>query len=189
MTTAVQGWCLHPQRGREDRDSCWRTGTRRVISRWGVPCRCPRGCHKVAHPFFFLLWHPLSDVRWLPTNRHRLHTNRHRLHTNCHGLPTNRHRLPTNRHRLHTNRHRLPAAIVGRIGHSEFFFFPLWHPLRCPLCPCPATWPNATAHAPPPPPRYQCPCPNTTTAPAATTWAPESPYPSPQMSQWAPPRT
>ena len=96
---------------------------------------------------FFLLWHPLSDVWWLPTNRHRLQTNRHRLHTN-------RHRLHTNRHRLHTNRHRLPsytptaigypptaigytpmaigypptaigyppAAIVGRIGHSEFFF-------------------------------------------------------------------
>ena len=41
---------------------------------------------------FFLLWHPLSDVWWLPTNRHRLHTNRHRL-------PTNRHRLPTGRHR------------------------------------------------------------------------------------------
>ena len=52
----------------------------------------PRGCHKDAHPLFFLLWHPLSDVWWLPTNRHRLHTNRHRL-------PTNRHRLPTGRHR------------------------------------------------------------------------------------------
>ena len=49
--------------------------------------------------FFFLLRQPLSDVWWLPTNRHRLPTNRHRL-------PTNRHRLPTNRHRLHTNRHR-----------------------------------------------------------------------------------
>ena len=45
--------------------------------------------------FFFLLRQPLSDVWWLPTNRHR--------------LPTNRHRLPTNR--LHTNR-----------LHSEFFF-------------------------------------------------------------------
>ena len=41
--------------------------------------------------FFFLLRQPLSDVWWLPTNRHR--------------LPTNRHRLHTNRHRLHTNRH------------------------------------------------------------------------------------
>ena len=28
--------------------------------------------------FFFLLWHPLSDVWWLSTNRHRLPTNRHR---------------------------------------------------------------------------------------------------------------
>ena len=82
-----------------------------------------RGCHKDAQPFFFLLRQPLSDVWWLPTNRHRLptnrhrlhtnrhrlHTNRHRLHTNRHRLPTNRHRLPTNRHRLHTNRHRLPT--------------------------------------------------------------------------------
>ena len=74
-----------------------------------------RGCHKDAHPFFFLLWHPLSDVWWLPTNRHRLPTNRHRLPTNRHWLHTNRHRLPTNRHRLPTGRH--------RIGHSEFFFF------------------------------------------------------------------
>ena len=47
--------------------------------------------------FFFLLRQPLSDVCWLPTNRHR--------------LPTNRHRLPTNRHRLHTNQ-----------LHSEVFF-------------------------------------------------------------------
>ena len=97
-----------------------------------------RGCHKDAHPFF-LLWHPLSDVWCLPTNRHRLPTNRHRL-------PTNRHRLPTytltaigcpptavsytatpcgclgtaigcpsaapvthQRHRLHTNCHGLPT--------------------------------------------------------------------------------
>ena len=48
----------------------------------------PRGCHKDTHPFsflFFSLWHPLSDVWWLPTNRHQLHTNRARL-------PTNRHR-------------------------------------------------------------------------------------------------
>ena len=86
------------------------------------PLRPPpllRGCHKDAHPFFlffFLLWHPLSDVWWLPTNRHRLPTNRHwlptnrhRLTTNRHRLPTNRHRLPTNHHRLHTNRHRLPT--------------------------------------------------------------------------------
>ena len=77
--------------------------------------RHSRGCHKEAH-LFFLLWHPLSDVWWLstnrhrlPTNRHRLPTNRHRLPTNRHRLPTNRHRLPTNRHRLHTNRHRLPT--------------------------------------------------------------------------------
>ena len=40
--------------------------------------RLARGCHKDAHPFFFKLWHPLSDVLWLPTNRHRLPTNRHR---------------------------------------------------------------------------------------------------------------
>ena len=66
--------------------------------RRGVPLR---GCHKDAHPFFFffLLWHPLCDVWWLPTNRHRLHTNRHRLPTNRHRLPTNRHRTPTGRHR------------------------------------------------------------------------------------------
>ena len=57
--------------------------------------------------FFFLLRQPLSDVWWLPTNRHRLPTNRHRLPTNRHRLHTNRHRLHTNRHRLHTNRHRL----------------------------------------------------------------------------------
>ena len=57
----------------------------------------------------FLLWHPLSDVWWLPTNRHRLPTNRHGLHTNRHRLHANRHWLPTNRHRLHTNRHRLPT--------------------------------------------------------------------------------
>ena len=68
-----------------------------------------RGCHKDAQPFFFLLRQPLSDVWWLPTNRHRLPTNRHWLHTNHHRLPTNRHRLPTNRHRLPTNRHRLPT--------------------------------------------------------------------------------
>ena len=49
--------------------------------------------------FFFLLWHPLSDVSWLPTNRHWLPTNRHRLPTNRHRLPTNRHRLPTGHHR------------------------------------------------------------------------------------------
>ena len=66
-------------------------------------CASSRGCHKDAHPFFFLLWHPLSDVWYLPTNRHQLHTNHHRL-------PTNRHRLPT-------------GHIVGRIGHSEFFCF------------------------------------------------------------------
>ena len=59
--------------------------------------------------FFFLLRQPLSDVWWLPTNRHRLPTNRHRLHTNRYQLPTNRHRLHTNRHRLPTNRHRLPT--------------------------------------------------------------------------------
>ena len=69
-----------------------------------------RGCHRDAQPFFFfLLRQPLSDVWWLPTNRHRLPTNRHRLHTNRHRLHTNRHRLHTNRHRLHTNRHRLPT--------------------------------------------------------------------------------
>ena len=43
-------------------------------------------------PPFFLLWHPLSDFWWLPTNRHRLPTNRHRLHTNRDWLPTGRHR-------------------------------------------------------------------------------------------------
>ena len=48
--------------------------------------------------FFFLLRQPLSDVWWLPTNRHRLHTNRHRLPTNRHRLPTNCHQLPTGRH-------------------------------------------------------------------------------------------
>ena len=74
--------------------------------------------------FFFLLWHPLSDVWWLPTNRHRLPTNRHRLPTNRHRLPTNRHRLPTNRHRLPTGRHRR-AYWTLRV----FFFFSLWHPL------------------------------------------------------------
>ena len=68
-----------------------------------------RGCHQDAHLFFFLLWHPLSDVWWLPTNRHRLPTNRHWLHTNAIGYPL--------------------AAIVGRIGHSEFFFLSLRHPL------------------------------------------------------------
>ena len=72
---------------------------------------------------FFLLWHPLSDVWWLPTNRHRLHTNRHRL-------PTNRHRLPTNRHQLHTNRHRLPTGCHRRACWTlRVFFFSLWHPL------------------------------------------------------------
>ena len=55
--------------------------------------------------FFFLLWHPLSDVWWLLTNRHRLPTNRHRLPTNRHRLPTDRHRLPTNCQRLPTGRH------------------------------------------------------------------------------------
>ena len=71
-----------------------------------------RGCHKDAQPFFFffLLRQPLSEVWWLPTNRHRLPTNRHRL-------PTNRHRLPTNRH------HR--AYWTLRV----FFFFLLWQPL------------------------------------------------------------
>ena len=63
-----------------------------------------RGCHKDAHPppplfFYFLLWHPLSEVWWLPTNRHRLPTNRHRLYTNRHRLPTNHHRLSYGRHR------------------------------------------------------------------------------------------
>ena len=72
-------------------------------------CVSIRGCHKDAQPFFFLLRQPLSDVWWLPTNRHRLPTNRHRLHTNRYQLPTNRHRLHTNRHRLPTNRHRLPT--------------------------------------------------------------------------------
>ena len=108
--------------------------------------------------FFFLLRQPLSDVWWLPTNRHRLptnrhrlHTNRHRLHTNRHRLPTNRHRLPTNRHRLHTsrhrlhtnrhrlhtNRHRLPTnrhqLPTGRHHRAYWtlrvFFFLLWQPL------------------------------------------------------------
>ena len=76
----------------------------------------PGGAIRTLTLFFFLLWHPLSDVWWrptnrhrLPTNRHRLPTNRHRLHTNRHRLPTGRHRLHTNRHRLHTNRHRLPT--------------------------------------------------------------------------------
>ena len=58
----------------------------------------PGGAIRTLTPFFLLLWHPLSDVWWLPTNRHRLHTNRHRLHTNRHRLHTNRHRLPTGRH-------------------------------------------------------------------------------------------
>ena len=62
-------------------------------------CLLARGCHTDAQPFFFfLLRQPLSDVWWLPTNRHRLPTNRHRLHTNRHRLPTNRHQLPTGRH-------------------------------------------------------------------------------------------
>ena len=54
-------------------------------------CIHARGCHKDAHPPLFLLWHPLSDVLRLPTNRHRLPTNRHLLHTNRHRPPTNRH--------------------------------------------------------------------------------------------------
>ena len=69
----------------------------------------PRVAIRTLSLFFFLLRQPLSDVWWLPTNRHRLPTNRHRLHTNRQRLPTNRHQLPTNRHRLHTNRHRLPT--------------------------------------------------------------------------------
>ena len=69
-------------------------------------CVSIRGCHKERSAFFFFT-KALSDVWWLPTNRHRLPTNCHRLHTNRYQLPTNRHRLPTNRHRLHTNRHRL----------------------------------------------------------------------------------
>ena len=98
---------------------------RHCLVRNGVMCLpWSRGCHKDAHPlFFFILWHPLSDVWWLPSNRHRLPTNRHRLPTNRHRLHTNRHRLHTNRHRLPTNSHRLPTGIIGRIGHSEFFFF------------------------------------------------------------------
>ena len=101
-----------------------------------------RGCNKDAHPFFFLLWHPLSDVWWLPTNRQRLHTNRHRLHINRHRLPTNRHRLHTNRHRLHTNRHRLPTnrhrLPTGRHHRAYwtlrvFFFFFIMAP-PAPAC-------------------------------------------------------
>ena len=82
-----------------------------VLMQWPVGwSRLGRGCHKDAQPFFFfLLRQPLSDVWWLPTNRHRLPTNRHRLPTNRHQLPTNRHQLHTNRHRLPTNRHGLPT--------------------------------------------------------------------------------
>ena len=76
-----------------------------------------RGCHKDAPPPPFL-WHPLSEIWWLPTNRHRLHTNRHQLPTNRHRLHTNRHQLPTNRHRLSTGRHR-GAYWTLRV----FFFF------------------------------------------------------------------
>ena len=91
-----------------------------------------RGCHKDTHLFFFLLlWHPLSDVWWLPTNRHRLSTNRHRLPTNRHRLPTNRHWLHTNRHRLPTNRHWLPTGRHRRAYWTlQVFFFSLWHPMR-----------------------------------------------------------
>ena len=102
-----------------------------------------RGCHKDAHPFFFLLRHPLSDVWWLPTNRHRLHTNRHRLPTNRHRLPTNRHRLPTNRHRLPTNRHRLPTGRHRRAYWTlrVVFFFHYGTP-----------WPRHRKHRPVPDP-------------------------------------
>ena len=62
----------------------------------------PRGCHKDAHPFFFLLWHPLSDVWWLPTAIGYPPT--------AIGYPPTAIGYP-------------PAAIVGRIGPSEFFFF------------------------------------------------------------------
>ena len=61
--------------------------------------RRPGGAIRTLTLFFFILWHPLSDVWWLPTNRHRLPTNRHRLPTNRHRLPTGRHRLPIGRHR------------------------------------------------------------------------------------------
>ena len=92
----------------------------------GGRTRACRGCHKDAQPFFFfLLRQPLSDVWWLPTNRHRLPTNRHRLHTNRHQLHTNRHRLPTNRHQLPTGRHHR-AYWTLRV----FFYILLWQPLR-----------------------------------------------------------
>ena len=95
---------------------------------YASPQRSPGVAIGTLSLFFFLLRQPLSDVWWLPTNRHRLHTNRHRLHTNRHRLHTNRHRLPTNRHRLPTGRHHR-AYWTLRV----FFFLLLWQPLTQPL--------------------------------------------------------
>ena len=128
---------------------------------WGPT---PGGAIRTLTPLFFLLWHPLSDVWWLPTNRHRLPTNRHRLptnrhrlptnrhrlHTNCHRLHTNCHRLHTNRHRLHTNCHRLPTnrhrLPTGRHRRAYWtlrvFFFFIMAP------PAPRTQTRSNAHRP-----------------------------------------
>ena len=66
--------------------------THRFVPPTQFPLSRTGGAIRTLTLFFFLLWHPLSDVWWLPTNRHRLPTNRHRLPTNRHWLPTNRHR-------------------------------------------------------------------------------------------------
>ena len=109
-----------------------------------------QGVPKGRSPFFFLLWHPLSDVWWLPTNRHRLHTNRHRLHTNHHQLPSYvthqppsvthqppsvTHQPPSVTHQppsvtqLHTNRHRLPTGRHRRAYWTlRVFFFSITAP-------------------------------------------------------------
>ena len=94
---------------------------------------CAGGAIRTLTLFFFILWHPLSDVWWLLTNRHRLHTNRRRLSDQpAIGYP------PTTIGYTQTAIGYPPpaigyppAAIVGRIGHSEFFFFLITAPPDC----------------------------------------------------------
>ena len=116
-----------------------------------------RGCHKDAHPFFFLLWHPLSDVWWLPNPEVpqlvvvvHLNPKSHGFisqHVHCFWLcfflvffmsacypqrlpPTAIGYPPTAIGYPPTALGYPPTAIVGRIGHSEFFFSFITAPLR-----------------------------------------------------------
>ena len=92
-----------------------------------------RGCHKDAHPFFFILpWHPLSDVGGYPPTAIGYPPTAIGYPPTAIGYtPTAIGYPPTAIGYTPTAIGYPPAAIVGRIGHSEFFYYYYGTPWPC----------------------------------------------------------